>query len=518
MADKLGNIYERWWTVDALLDVLVGNADAIQIEVPGSEDAKAEFRLIKAGIPEWHQVKRQTSERSWTVPHLDRIGVLGAFWDKIVVGEQCVFVSTTSAGDLQEVAERAAMSQSWSDFTTHMLNRSGLEQAFDELCTRWGSPPDEEVFDVLNRKLLSLVVISEDRLRAEVTRRTGSVVSGDSAAAVRVLHQLAEDRLQRTLYADEIEEVLAEAGHARHEPGDPVVVSAVPAGEVGGWLAGAEVTVGDDTYLLTGASLAEEPAPDRSAVRRRARALPVARSGAEADGYVWLRQVSLTPGPGRPLPAAADALARERDLLAQLCAVPGIPLTVDFALDGPTTSLILDWPLSPVDRGPCESLDAWLGEPVTDPWVVSGLVAGFSHLVGSLERLHRLGASHRDLAPEAVLVLDGRRFGLRDLGLAGVDPRPGEGPAQHQAPEQRRRGRSAPGPATDAYQVAALCHHLVTGHPPHPTSPLPLAVAAPVLPAGLAGMLDACLVDQPEHRPDLVTLGAALRNAGRDLP
>lgn len=38
----------------------------------------------------------------------------------------------------------------------------------------------------------------------------------------------------------------------------------------------------------------------------------------------------------------------------------------------------------------------------------------------------------------------------RDLGLAAQHPEPGEGPAEYQAPEQRRRSYRRPGPSADA--------------------------------------------------------------------
>ena len=44
--------------------------------------------------------------------------------------------------------------------------------------------------------------------------------------------------------------------------------------------------------------------------------------------------------------------------------------------------------------------------------------------------------SHRNLAPEAVIVIGKGEFALRDLGLAATGYRPGEGPASYQAPEQ----------------------------------------------------------------------------------
>ena len=35
-ADKLGNRYERWWTLSELMRLLHGDAEAIRIEAPAS--------------------------------------------------------------------------------------------------------------------------------------------------------------------------------------------------------------------------------------------------------------------------------------------------------------------------------------------------------------------------------------------------------------------------------------------------------------------------------------------------
>ena len=48
-ADKVGNRYERRWTVSAMPDVIAGVAESLRIEVPGTQGAGAEFRLIVGG-------------------------------------------------------------------------------------------------------------------------------------------------------------------------------------------------------------------------------------------------------------------------------------------------------------------------------------------------------------------------------------------------------------------------------------------------------------------------------------
>jgi hypothetical protein len=49
-AAKAGILFERWWTMHALLDVLTGKAQSLEIEVPGEQGEGAEFALMINGI------------------------------------------------------------------------------------------------------------------------------------------------------------------------------------------------------------------------------------------------------------------------------------------------------------------------------------------------------------------------------------------------------------------------------------------------------------------------------------
>ena len=54
-ANKLGNRYEKWWTVSEFVRMLDGSTEAIRIEDPGVE--KAEFVVTTGSRRELHQVK-----------------------------------------------------------------------------------------------------------------------------------------------------------------------------------------------------------------------------------------------------------------------------------------------------------------------------------------------------------------------------------------------------------------------------------------------------------------------------
>lgn len=108
-ADKLGNRYEGRWTVFCMINVMDEKADSIRLEEPG--DDAFEFFLRKNGELEYHQVKRQNSERGrWTINALEgkQIKVLSGFWRRLSNPDvSCVFVSTQDADQLRELAHRA---------------------------------------------------------------------------------------------------------------------------------------------------------------------------------------------------------------------------------------------------------------------------------------------------------------------------------------------------------------------------------------------------------------------------
>ena len=300
--------------------------------------------------------------------------------------------------------------------------------------------------------------------------------------------------------------------------------AAGPALDISGWQGGAEIMIGDCVYLLHGEFLEERSSPDQSVRYRQARALVLVPRGGRDDEHAWLRQahVALTrsqPSQGQPSPAARAALAAlsgERDLLARLGPVRGLPRVTQLVADGRAATLVLGWPATR-SGAPCDTLSTRLDGGPMDSWRMSRLFAGLAGLGRTLAALHDGGFAHRLLTPSGIIVLDDGRFVLRDAGLAACGPEPGEGPADYQAPEQRAGGRGRPGPATDCYQLAAVAYHLVAGHPPHPRVPLPLLAQAPGVPDRVSAALGAALTSDPAQRPGLPALARMFRTAADDL-
>lgn len=105
-SDKAGSSYENHWTLNALIEVLEGRAEALRVEVPGVVGAGFEFCVVTQESASWHQVKRQRAAGPWSVAALIAEGALSNWPAKLAAGEECVFVSTTEAAVLRELSKR----------------------------------------------------------------------------------------------------------------------------------------------------------------------------------------------------------------------------------------------------------------------------------------------------------------------------------------------------------------------------------------------------------------------------
>lgn len=210
-ANKVGNRYERQWTVLALLDVLGGDAEYIRIEYPGDEGRGAEFLLVRDGGREWHQVKRQHVRGSWSIASLEQAGVLAPWWPKLEKGDRCVFVSSASARQLEELSERAGQAESWTEFDEQFLTGDHRGH-FERLRLAWRNPPGEAVFRALRQ--VSVEVISEKQLHGRALDRAARLVDGEPAIVVRQLAEIAESSLHHRVTAPDVRRLLSKSGPA----------------------------------------------------------------------------------------------------------------------------------------------------------------------------------------------------------------------------------------------------------------------------------------------------------------
>ena len=247
--------------------------------------------------------------------------------------------------------------------------------------------------------------------------------------------------------------------------------------------------------------------------------------GFGATGEVWrAREVAsgevvalkrLRPGAD---PVAVELLRREATLLrrldtpyvVRLRAVVGDVLVLDHAPGGSLAALL-------VRRG---ALDP--GEVVT--------VA--APLASALAVAHGLGMVHGDVSPANVLFTAEGMPLLADLGVARV---PGEdragvdGTAEYLDPVVAAGGE--PDAASDVWALAAVCHHLLAGTPPHDGvsaedvldaaragGRAPLGLLAPSVPRALVAAVEAGLASNPAARPDAAAFCSLLRRAHAAAP
>src|SRR4029077_9704072 len=67
-ADKLGNRYEKLWTISEIVQMMMGFSDSIRIEDPAVQ--KAEFVVTKGRRREFHQTKRANPSGKWSLAAL----------------------------------------------------------------------------------------------------------------------------------------------------------------------------------------------------------------------------------------------------------------------------------------------------------------------------------------------------------------------------------------------------------------------------------------------------------------
>ncbi len=251
--------------------------------------------------------------------------------------------------------------------------------------------------------------------------------------------------------------------------------------------------------------------------------------GAGATGEVW-RAVELSSGDTVALkrlspdadPRAVEALRREASLLRTLDTpyVVRLRAVVD---EGPAAVLVLD-------HAPGGSLaDLLARRGALDPGEV--ITVG-GPLAQALAAAHAVALVHGDVSPANVLFTAAGMPLLADLGVARVVGERCEsvyGVAEYLDPAVAAGG--APDFASDVWALAALCHHLLAGTPPHAGDSVadvlyaagngeraPLGLLAPSAPRALVAAIEAGLAADPGQRPDAGEFASLLRRAHAAAP
>jgi hypothetical protein len=223
MAAKLGDRYEGRWTLLQLLRVLNEEADLIRVEIPGLD--AVEFALVVKDKIEYHQVRRQRAEGSWTIANLSE--VLAGFKERLAnANAVCVFVSMQAADELDELAERAKGATSGEEFAQHLVTSHKVETTLKRLAKTWEVASLADLWDYLRR--IHVEAIREQHLVDDIRRELRLLVAGDPVIAQGVLIDYIDDHLSVELYAHSVWQHLQDHGFRRAHLGvDPRAVAAV---------------------------------------------------------------------------------------------------------------------------------------------------------------------------------------------------------------------------------------------------------------------------------------------------
>jgi hypothetical protein len=223
-SDKLGNRYEGLWTVHNLLDVLAG--DAVALEPEAYEESKGiEFVKTKRdNSQEFQSVKRQRAGAGWTLSALTGLdehgrSVLKDLFEKLEAdsSRRVVFVSTTVHSQAYEVWDRSRRCQTPEEFKQQLETDKGLHEDFSKYVLPLCCGDLSIAFGRF--RSLRLIPFGEDELRRQVEISIRRLVyradncALDPSQVVLNLADFIYDSLGRRLVEADIRSELARHGY-----------------------------------------------------------------------------------------------------------------------------------------------------------------------------------------------------------------------------------------------------------------------------------------------------------------
>ena len=207
-ADKLGNRYEKWWTLSEFVRMLGGETEVIRIEEPGVD--KAEFVVTTGTRRELHQVKRNHPSGKWSLAELGSDGLLQAIGEQLAGNDdRFVFASGSDARELAELCEAARDAASDTEFERDFLKAARRRQRFEKLRGAWTCNV-QTARDRLRRT--DVRTIDERELRDKVHWGVAALFLADPAAVVAELRGVVEDSVHRTISREGLVERLSRRG------------------------------------------------------------------------------------------------------------------------------------------------------------------------------------------------------------------------------------------------------------------------------------------------------------------
>ena len=207
-ADKLGNRYEKWWTLSELVRMLGGETEAIRIEDLGVD--KTEFVVTTGARRELHQAKCSHPSGKWSLATLRAEGLLQAIGDQLAGNDdRFVFASGSDARELAELCEAVRDAESDAEFERHFLHAAERRKRFEKLRECWAC----DVPTARERLRRTYVrTIDEHELRDKVSWGVAALFLANPAAVVAELRGIAEDAVHRTISRQDLVEQLGQRG------------------------------------------------------------------------------------------------------------------------------------------------------------------------------------------------------------------------------------------------------------------------------------------------------------------
>ena len=220
-ADKLGNRYEKWWTLSQFVRMLEGQSEAIRIEDPGFE--KAEFVVTAGSRRELHQAKRSHPRGKWSLATLVAEGLLEVIGRQLAGNDdRCVFVSGSDAPELVELCDAARDSESVEELKRHFLAAQGRKQSFQRLSSAWACDLPTAV-ERLRR--VQVRTIGEPELAEKVRWGVRALFLANPTDVVDALRGIAENSVHRTIARQALVDDLLGHGFTLRRLTDPAAAA-----------------------------------------------------------------------------------------------------------------------------------------------------------------------------------------------------------------------------------------------------------------------------------------------------
>ncbi len=210
-ANKLGNRYEKWWTVSECVRMLRGDTRGIRIELPDMD--KAEFVVDAGSRREFHQVKRSHPNGKWSLAALRRDGLLRDIGDALGGNDdRFVFVSGSTAPELDELCEAACHAKSKEEFEKIFVRAKTRKKPFNELCSVWQCNTHDAI---MRLRRIDVRTISERELEDKVQWALRALFIGNPSAVQETLWTIIEKSIHREITCECLIKKLTQRGYRR---------------------------------------------------------------------------------------------------------------------------------------------------------------------------------------------------------------------------------------------------------------------------------------------------------------